>query len=151
MIKTNNSSVCCGMHPAVVSQYWIPIFLPPRIPASSPQPRPPSSHSFLYPAVNSTLHSQTGETLLIRFPMAKHGDVVAGNWNWDQGALGSNWENKPPEEGGVVRVLFFFKIPVRAYYWLRWVSSGVATTELQSRKPLKQPQKQDTACDVTIQ
>lgn len=54
-----------------------------------------SSYSFLYPAVNSTLHSQTGETLLIRFPMANHVDVVTANWNWDQGALGNNWENNP--------------------------------------------------------
>lgn len=42
-----------------------------------------------------TQPSQTGETLLIRFPMANHVDVVAANWNWDQGALGNNWENNP--------------------------------------------------------
>lgn len=44
---------------------------------------------------------------------------------------------------------FFF--PVGPYSWLRWLSSGVATTQLQLRKPLKQPQKQDTAFDVTVQ
>lgn len=43
-----------------------------------------------------TQPSHTGGTLLIRFPMANHEDVVAANWSWDQGAVGNNWGTDPP-------------------------------------------------------
>lgn len=52
----------------------------------------------------------------------------------------------------MVRVVFYLFIFFHSRaLQLAAVSSVVVTTEPQLRKPLKQPQKQDTACDVTIQ
>lgn len=102
---------------SVVSEYWPPIFFPPQISALF---FPVRSYSFLYPAVNSTLLSQTGETLLIRFPMANHVDITMANWNWDQGTLGDNWENNSPDdtEDGLYGPVFRPK----------WAPSSVVTT-----------------------